>query len=224
MGDLWHFPFRVEVWGTANGWVGALLTGFSFLLAANVYRKNREDKLREQASLITFPSHYTSAINEGFLLTSVRGRVHNHSSALITNAAIVIEMTNRTARQRLSRFDRWFRPHKRTIVYHHLRDEENMDITDTILPGDDRRYYVEMPDDAELCAAEVMVKLMFMDANAVEWERPYMGTPVERKVPGKLRAWIIREISWRDWDKEHPEIEEEPEPPDDEGPKALTAE
>lgn len=223
-GDLWEYPLNAEVWGDVATWVGAVMTGVAALIAANVYRANSKDKRREQASLITFPSHYTSAMNEDFFLTSVRGRVHNHSSALITNAAIVVEMTNRTARQRLSRVDRWFKPHKKRIAYHPLRDEKNMDITDTILPREDRRYYVEMPDDAELCAEEVVVKLTFMDANSVEWERPMQGAPVEPKLPGKIRGWLITRLYWQDWLKEHPDTDETPELTDDEGPKVLTSE
>lgn len=207
LGDLRHYPFRVEVWGTANGWAGAFLTGFSFLLAANVYRKNRQDKLREQASLIALSGHYTSAMDEDFFLVSVRGRVHNYPSSLVTHAAIEVEMTNRTARQRLSWVDRWFRPSKRRIAHHPLR--EDMDITDTILPGEDRRYFVEIPYEASVCAEEVVVKLTFMDANSVEWERPYMGAPSEPKLPGKHRAWIIRQLYWRDWEKKHPESDDE---------------
>ncbi|QNJ90981.1 hypothetical protein HZU40_22475 [Mycolicibacterium fluoranthenivorans] len=222
-GDLAHYPFHADVWGDAATWVGALMTGVASLIAANVYRTNSKDKRREQSSLITFPSHYTSAMDEDFFLTSVRGRVHNHSSALITHAAIVIEMTNRAARKRLSRFDRWLRPHKKTIVYHHLRDEENRDITDTILPGEDRRYYVEMPDDAGLCAEEVVVKLTFMDANAVEWERPMQGAPVESKLPGKIRTKLITWLQWRDWEKANPEIEETSDPPEGEDPNAPTS-
>jgi hypothetical protein len=220
-GDLAHYPFHADVWGDAATWAGAVMTGVAALIAAGVYRTNSKDKRREQASLITFPSHYTSAMDENFFLTSVRGRVHNHSPALITNAAIVIEMTNRTARQQLSRFDRWFRPHKKTIVYHHLRDEQNMDITDTILPSEDRRYYVEMPDDAELCAEEVVVKLAFMDANAVEWERPMRGAPVEPKLPGRIRTRLVNSLKWKDWEKQHPEIDETPESSEGGGPKAL---
>ncbi|MDG4667008.1 hypothetical protein [Mycobacterium sp. 236(2023)] len=163
-------------------------------------------------------------MNEDFFLVSVRGRVHNHSSALITNAAIVIEMTDRTARQRLSRSDRWFRPHKKTVLYHHLRDEKDMDITDTILPGEDRRYYVEMPDDAELCAEEVVVKLTFMDANSVEWERPMQGAPVESNLPGRIRRRLINRLYWKDWLKEHPDTDEDSNPQEDEGRRALTAE
>src|SRR6185312_9505563 len=104
--------------------------------------------------------HYSSIMDEDFFLASVRGRVHNHSSSLVTHAAIVVTMTNRTARKRLSWTDRWFRPHKRRVAHHPLR--EDMDITDTILPGEDRRYYVEIPYEAKVCAEDVVVKLTFM--------------------------------------------------------------
>ncbi|BBY89299.1 Uncharacterised protein [Mycolicibacterium tokaiense] len=98
-----------------------------------------------------------------------------------------------------------------------------MDITDTILPGEDRRYYVEMPDDAELCAEEVLVKLTFMDANSVEWERPMQGAPVEPNLPGRIRQRLINRLYWKDWLKEHPETHEDSNPQEDEGPRALTA-
>lgn len=223
LGDLWGFPFDVAVWGTANGWVGALLTGFSFLLAANVYRKNRDDKRREQASLVVFTNYYTSAFGEDdMVLVTIRGSVHNYSPALVTNASIVVEMANKTARQRLSLIDRWFRPSKKVIARHPLREGD--DITDTILPGDDRRYMVDIPYEADLAAQQVVVKLKFMDGNSVAWERPFMGAPVEPKGPGRVRAWIIRELYWRSWEKEHPEVEESPDPPESEGQKALTAE
>lgn len=212
-GRLTEIPFDAAVWGTVNGWVGTVVTSGSFLLAALVYRKNREDKRREQASLIAFSGHYTSIMNEDMFLASVRGRVHNHSSSLVTNAAIVVTMTNRTARKRLSWTDRCFRPHKAIIAQHALGEEG--DITDTILPSEDRRYYVEIPYEAEARAEDVVVMLTFMDANSVEWERPYKGAPVEPKLPGKIRASIITRLAWKDWEKENPEIEENSDQPED---------
>jgi hypothetical protein len=43
----WWPPRRWRA-STANGWAGALITGISFLLAAYVYRRNRQDKRIEQ--------------------------------------------------------------------------------------------------------------------------------------------------------------------------------
>jgi hypothetical protein len=199
-GDLAQYPFLASVWGTANGWVGTLVTGGSFLLAANVYRKNRQDKRREQASLIVFTNYYTSGFDEDFFLITIRGTVHNHSSSLVTNAAIVIEMTKGTARQRLSRLDRWFRPHKKTIANHKLQVDD--DITCTILPDTDMRYKVDIPFEAKVAAEDVVVKLTFMDGNSVEWERPFMGAPVEPKLPGRIRMAAITRLKWKDWEKE----------------------
>ncbi|MFA1706040.1 hypothetical protein ACDT10_24425 [Mycobacterium intracellulare] len=207
-GDLWEYPFLASVWGTANGWVGTIVTGFSFLLAANTYRKNRQDKRREQASLIVFTNYFTSMMDQDFYLTTIRGTVHNHSSSLVTNAAIVVEMTKRTARHRLSRFDRWFRPHKKTIAYHKLQSDN--DITCTILPGADTRYMVEIPYEKAITADEVVVQLSFMDANSVEWERPFMGAPLESKLPGRIRTAIITRLQWKDWEKENQNSDENP--------------
>ena len=193
-GDLTEFPFLASVWGDAATWVGSVFTGGAALIAANVYRKSLQDKRREQASLIAFAGHYTSVMDDDYFLASVRGRVHNHSSSLVTHAAVVVEMTNRTARKKLSWIDRWFRLHKKVIALLPLRDEESMDITDTILPGEDRRYYLEIPYEGGVCAEEVVVKLTFMDANSVEWERPYMGAPVEPKLPGRIRTSLITRL------------------------------
>ncbi|ODR24326.1 hypothetical protein [Mycolicibacterium porcinum] len=222
-GDLWEYPFLASVWGTVNGWAGTIVTAGSFFIAALVYRKNREDQRRAQASLIVFTNYYTSTFGEDdMVLVTIRGGVHNHSPALITNASIVVVMTNKTARQRLSWIDRWFRPRKKVIARHPLR--EGSDITDTILPGEDRRYMVEIPYDENLAAEQVVIKLTFMDANSADWERPYRGAPVEPKRPGRIRRAIITRLYWRDWEKEHPEIEETPDPKGGEWPKVPHAE
>jgi hypothetical protein len=221
-GDLTEIPFLASVWGTVNGWVGTVVTSGSFLLAALVYRRNRQDKRREQASLIVFTNYYTSGFDEDFFLIMIRGTVHNHSSTLVTNAAITVEMTKRTARQRLSLFGRWFRPHKKTIVYHKLQVDD--DITCTILPDTDIRYMVDIPFEAKVGAEDVVVKLTFMDGNSVEWERPFMGAPAEPRLPGRIRTAAITSLKWRDWLKKNPDVDESPSPPESEGPKALTEE
>lgn len=221
LGDLWQYPFHASVWGTAGQWFGSILTGGSLLLGFKIMRTNQKDKRREQASLVVFPSYYTSTFDEDFFLIMIRGTVHNYSSSLVTNAAIVVELAKRTARQRLSRFDRWFRPHKKTIVYHRLQTDG--DITGTILPGADIRYVVEIPDEERLVAEDVVIKLIFMDANSVVWERPFMGAPVEPKRPGRIRGALITRLEWKDWDKEHQDDETLPDGANgEEDPKALS--
>lgn len=51
-GDLTHFPFVAEVWGTVAAWIGALLTGLSVLAAAIYYMFDRQRDRRTQASSV----------------------------------------------------------------------------------------------------------------------------------------------------------------------------
>ncbi len=218
LGELWEYPFLASVWGTVNGWAGTIVTGFSFLVAAFTYRKNRQDKRREQASLVVFTNYYTSTFGEdNMTLIMVRGTIHNHSSSLVTNAAVVVEMTKKTARQRLSLFDRWFRPHRQTVICHNIRIKD--DITGTILPDAQTSYMVEIPYDEQLAAEDVLIKLSFMDANSVEWGRPYRGVPEEPKLPGRIRTALITRLKWKDWEKENPEADESSDSPDGEAVK-----
>ncbi|WP_459979904.1 hypothetical protein, partial [Mycobacterium avium] len=181
-------------------WVGSLLTGFSLILAFNVLRINQRDKRIAQASLIVFTNYYTSVMDENFYLVTIRGTIHNHSSALITNTAIVVEMTKRLARQRLSLFDRWFRPHRKVIAHYNIRIGD--DINGTLLPEKSTNYFVEISYEAEVTAEDVVIKLTFMDANSVTWDRVIGGAPTEPKLPGRLRSWIITRLRSKDWETE----------------------
>lgn len=222
-GELWEYPFLASVWGTVNGWAGTVVTGFSFLVAAFTYRKNRQDKRRGQASLVVFTNYYTSTFGEdNMTLIMVRGTIHNYSSSLVTNAAVVVEMTKRTARERLSLFNRCFRPHKQTIVCHNIRIKD--DITGTIPPGAQTSYMVEIPYDEQLAAEDVVIKLSFMDANSVEWDRPYRGAPAEPKLPGRIRTALITRLRWKDLEEGDPDVDESADPSDGEAINALTAE
>jgi hypothetical protein len=222
LGELWHYPMYASVWGTAGQWVSSVLTGGSLFLAFKIMRTNQKDKRREQASLVVFTNYYTSTFGEeDMTLIMIRGTIHNHSSSLVTNAAIVIEMTKRTARQRLSFFDRCFRPHKKTVVYHNIRIDD--DITGTVLPDAETSYMIEVPYDEQLTAGDVVIKLSFMDANSVEWDRPHRGAPEEPKLPGRIRTALITWLKWRDWEKANPDVDESLDPPEGDGPKALEA-
>lgn len=177
-----------------------MLTAASLFLGFKIMRINQKDKRREQASLVVFTNYYTSTFGtDDMTLIMIRGTIHNHSAALVTNAAIAVDMTKRTARKRVSVFDRWFRPHKKTVVQHSIRLDD--DITGTILPEGSANYRVEIPYDDELTADDVVIKLTFMDANGVEWERAFRGAPVEPRFPSKVRMALIHRLQWRDWDK-----------------------
>jgi hypothetical protein len=52
LGDLWHVPFRVEVWGTAAEWGSAIATGAAFLIAALVYAHDANLSRSSQAELV----------------------------------------------------------------------------------------------------------------------------------------------------------------------------
>ncbi|MDI9960678.1 MULTISPECIES: hypothetical protein [unclassified Rhodococcus (in: high G+C Gram-positive bacteria)] len=224
LGDLWQYPFHASVWGTAGQWFGSILTGGSLFLGFKIMRINQKDKRREQASLVVFTNYYTSSLGEDgdiMPLVTIRGSVHNYSSALVTDARIAIEMTRGTARQRLSFFDRWFRPQKKVIASKKLQVED--DITCTILPDTDIRYVLHLPDDSHIAAEEVDINLTFMDANSVAWKRPFMGVPVESKRPGRIRGALTTRLEWKDWDKEHPDKDTLPDGLDgEEDPKALS--
>ncbi|MFI7163857.1 hypothetical protein ACIBM3_15505 [Rhodococcus erythropolis] len=49
LGDLWRYPFPVEIYGTVAAWVGSLLTGLSFAAAACYYIFDKRVEARSQA-------------------------------------------------------------------------------------------------------------------------------------------------------------------------------
>jgi hypothetical protein len=51
-GDLWHYPFWADVWGTAAEWAGAIATGGAFAIAAAVYIHDANLTRSAQAKLI----------------------------------------------------------------------------------------------------------------------------------------------------------------------------
>jgi hypothetical protein len=54
LGDLWHFPFWAEVWGTAAAWFGVLGTLASVGTAAFYYVKGQRREAKAQAHHVTF--------------------------------------------------------------------------------------------------------------------------------------------------------------------------
>ena len=54
LGDLWHFPFRADVWGTGAAWFGAVGTVVSVGLAVYFYRNNQLQEQKAQARHIVF--------------------------------------------------------------------------------------------------------------------------------------------------------------------------
>ncbi|WP_280835523.1 hypothetical protein [Mycolicibacterium frederiksbergense] len=54
LGDLWHYPFHADVWGTASDWFSGFATGIAALIAAVAYAIGRRQEKWAQASLIYF--------------------------------------------------------------------------------------------------------------------------------------------------------------------------
>ena len=53
-GDLWHFPFWADVWGTVASWFGAVGTVASVATAAFYYVKNQRREEKAQARHTAF--------------------------------------------------------------------------------------------------------------------------------------------------------------------------
>ncbi len=193
-GDLTHLPLNAEVWGTAGQWVSSLLTAGSLLLGYSILRINQQDKRRAQASLITFSAVYSQDM-ETDLLSRVKGTVYNHSQAPITNVAIVVEMNETMAKRRSPRIERFINPIHSLIVYHHVRAEE--DLTSTIMPNESVPYELQVSAVARLRPEDVVVKLTFLDANSVTWDRATLGIPREHKFHGPVRDWARKVLASR---------------------------
>jgi hypothetical protein len=75
-GDLWHFPFWADVWGTVASWFGAVGTVASVATAAFYYVKNQRREEKAQSRHVTFvSSHWT---RHGY-----HAKVHNFSDESI---------------------------------------------------------------------------------------------------------------------------------------------
>ena len=51
-GELWHYPFWVEVWGTAGQWVGVIGTSSAAIAAAYYYANDKRIDAKTQAGLV----------------------------------------------------------------------------------------------------------------------------------------------------------------------------
>jgi hypothetical protein len=75
-GDLWHFPFWAEVWGTVAAWFAAFGTVLSIGTAAFYYVKNLRREAKAQARHVTFVhDHWTN--------TEYVTQIHNFSDKAI---------------------------------------------------------------------------------------------------------------------------------------------
>ncbi|CCQ15877.1 putative uncharacterized protein [Rhodococcus sp. AW25M09] len=86
LGDLWQYPFPVDIYGTVAAWVGSLLTGLSFAAAAAyyIYDKHLDSRSQAQSIRVEIPSNSQEEV-----IT-----VHNFSDAAILNVdAQLIEVS-----------------------------------------------------------------------------------------------------------------------------------
>ncbi|MCA2256013.1 hypothetical protein JF710_22795 [Mycobacterium intracellulare] len=197
LGDLWNFPFPADVYGTANGWAGALLTGFSFLLAANVYRKNRQDKRIEQASKVLFT--WTASLDpdtDG--VVRLKGDVYNHSDTIITDVAVIAWLTPEAMKKGSKRLDRFMNPLMGLIYYHTVQPDEHMN--SVVMPDGTAPFAFELdpPYFGKVQPEQMQIELHFTDGNSVTWNRQRTGIPLEHHYEGRLTRWSIGGITqWR---------------------------
>ncbi|MGB3482461.1 MAG: hypothetical protein WBB07_09645 [Mycobacterium sp.] len=197
LGDLWQFPFPVEVYGTANGWAGALLTGVSFLLAANVYRKNRQDNRIEQASKVLF-TWAASLDFETDGVVRLKGDIYNHSDTLITDVAVIAHLTHEAMKEGSKRLDRFMNPLMGLIYYHSVQPEEHMN--SVVMPDVKAPFEFDLnpPYFGKVRLEQMRIELRFTDGNSVAWSRQRTGIPIEHDYPGRLKRWSIGGIKqWR---------------------------
>lgn len=197
LGDLWSFPFPVDVYGTANGWVGALLTGISFLLAANVYRKNRQDKRIDQASKVLF-TWAASLDFETDGVVHLKGDVYNHSDTLITDVAVIAYLTPEAIKKVSKRLDRFMNPLIGLIHYHSVQPDEHMN--SVVMPNEKAPFEFDInpPYFGQVRLEQMLVELHFIDGNSVPWNRRRSGIPIEHEYEGRLKRWCIGGIKqWR---------------------------
>ncbi|KAA0094707.1 hypothetical protein CIW49_24465 [Mycolicibacterium sp. P1-18] len=198
LGDLWQYPFLASVWGTAGQWVGSLLTAGSLFLGFKVLRVNQKDKRIGQASKITFTARFSEDM-ETDNLSGVRGKVFNHSDALIMNVAIVVRLNKEVLKRHRSRASLLFDPIPGLVQYVSVMDDEDEYMDKIIQPGDYREYSSTIPQRFRNIQPEhVEAVLRFADANSVVWERTLYRPPAEFKFHGwrenAIKATIVR---WR---------------------------
>src|SRR5690349_5423817 len=81
-GDLAHFPFWAEVWGTAGQWVSGLATSGAMITAASVFAVDLHRKRRAQAvSVVAWP---TMAQNHYVI------NMHNYSDLPVFGTKFVV--------------------------------------------------------------------------------------------------------------------------------------
>lgn len=197
LGDLWSFPFPVDVYGTASGWAGALLTGISFLLAATVYRKNRQDKRIEQASKVLF-TWAASLDFETDGVVRLKGDVYNHSDTLITDVAVVAYLTHEAMKKGSKRLDRFMNPLMGLIYYHSVQPDEH--INSVVMPEVKAPFEFDLnpPYFGKVRLDQMRIELHFIDGNSVTWTRQRTGIPIEHNYQGRLKGWSIGGIKqWR---------------------------
>lgn len=195
LGDLWHFPFLVEIWGTASSWAGATITGFSFLLAANVYRRNSRDQRISQASKVVFTANFAEDFDED-RITRVKGTVFNHSDAMIMHVAVVVRLKEEVLKKRTTRTQRLFDIVPGLIQHVSVVNDEHMN--NVIEPGESESYEADIPNWYKGPRESVEAFLQFTDANSVVWERPLNKTPNEFVFDGLRERWSRAAIrTWR---------------------------
>lgn len=83
-GDLAHFPFLADVWGTAAAWFGAVGTTSAFLLAATAYRRDVKLRRYEQAVMVRIHEKSVAPLGLGALTPeNLVLEVHNTSDGYI---------------------------------------------------------------------------------------------------------------------------------------------
>lgn len=75
-GDLWHFPFWADVWGTVASWFGAVGIVASVATAAFYYVKNQRREEKAQARHVAF-------VHSNWTGYAYHAKVHNFSDESI---------------------------------------------------------------------------------------------------------------------------------------------
>lgn len=84
-GDLWHFPFWADVYGTFAAWLGAALTGGALFVASLVYRRDsnlaRDAQAKKIHARVVDPTDFDKAVVH----------VDNYSEAAIFDIGVLYE-------------------------------------------------------------------------------------------------------------------------------------
>ncbi|MBY4214328.1 hypothetical protein HQO42_13745 [Rhodococcus fascians] len=162
LGDLWEYPFPVDIYGTVAAWFGATLTGLSFAAAAWYYINDKRSEKRLQAMMINVGLHSQKAGLGVTVTNNSAARIQDVRVALIRKSLkdVILDPGSTPIDGLLPKIKRdWETALKQVPLY--LPEYEMM-----IEPGmfTSHTFAGVSLGDMHWC------KVTFMDANSVHWQ------------------------------------------------------